>query len=191
MDTMREGANQRAHVTDLLDQLNRGDTGAFDSLVSAVYDELRLMAASIMRARSSGQTLQPTALVHEAWMRLSGSEQQWENRAHFFGAAARAMRQVLVANARHHGAQKRAGARVTFRDLQVEASEPELDVLLVHDALSALAQQDERLARIMELRYFGGLTVEEIAEVEQRSPASIKRDWTYARAWLYDHMGGA
>ena len=179
-----------AGVTELLDQVNHGDAEAFGSLISAVYADLRQMAASFMRGQRVGHTLQPTELVHEAWLNLTDREQHWDGRSHFFGAAARAMRQVLIAHARQRAAEKRAGdhQRVTFRDLQVQTGEPDVDVFSLDEALESLARVDERLARVMEMRYFGGHTLNEIAELEGRSLATVKRDWVYARAWLYDHM---
>jgi RNA polymerase sigma factor (TIGR02999 family) len=147
------------------------------------------MAGSMMRSQSPGHTLQPTALVNEAYLRLVQGDTQWEGRAHFFGAAARAMRQVLMAHARHHAAQKRdGGVRVTFHDIDVAAPEPELDLLALDQALAALARVDQRYSRVMELRYFAGCTLPEIAELNGQSLATVKRDWAYARAWLYDHM---
>lgn len=177
-------------VTRLLEELNAGDPQAFDALVSAVYGELRRMAGSLMRGQGARQTLQPTALVHEAYLKLVRAEPRWDGRAHFFGAAARAMRQVLIAYARERAAQKRAGGavRVTFEDLAVQTPEPRIDLLALDDALNALARVDERFTRIMELRYFAGYTLPEIAELSGRSLASVKRDWAYARAWLYDYM---
>jgi RNA polymerase sigma factor (TIGR02999 family) len=178
----------RSDVTRLLDRVSDGDADAFDSLIEAVYGELRQVAGALLHARDGSATLQPTCLVHEAWLNLQKRPQRWDGRAHFFGAAARAMRQVIVAHARHHAAQKRCGERVTFDDMHVECAEPSLDVIAVHEALAALAVADARLARVMEMRYFGGLTLAEIGELEERSLATIKRDWLYARAWLYDYM---
>lgn len=181
---------QADEVVRLLQGVNDGDERAFDSLVSLVYTELRRMAASLMRGRIHGHTLQPTALVHEAYMRLVQGEPRWDSKAHFFGAAARAMRQVLVARARRKSARKRAGGvvRVTFHDLAVQASEPTLDLLALDEALSALERVDSRFSQVMELRYFAGCGMEEIAELTGRSLATVKRDWAYARAWLYDYM---
>jgi RNA polymerase sigma factor (TIGR02999 family) len=143
-----------------------------------------------VRGQPNGHTLQPTALVNEAYIRLAQGESRWDGKAHFFGAAARAMRQVLIAHARRRSAQKRAGdaIRVTFSDLDVQAPEPQLDVLALDDALTALAGVDERFSHIMELRYFAGCTLAEIAQLTGRSLATVKRDWAYARAWLYDYM---
>jgi RNA polymerase sigma factor (TIGR02999 family) len=176
-------------VSRLLEGVNAGDPAAFDSLVGLVYSELRRMAGSLMRGQP-GQTLQPTALVNEAYLRLVQGPPRWDSRAHFFGAAAQAMRQVLIAHARRSSTQKRAGeaVRVTFHDLQVQAPEPQLDVLALDDALVALSQVDERFSRVMELRYFAGCSLQEIADLTGRSLATVKRDWAYARAWLYEYM---
>jgi RNA polymerase sigma factor (TIGR02999 family) len=173
----------------LLEEVNAGDERAFQTLVTLLHGELRRMAGSMMRNQAAGHTLQPTALVNEAYLRLVQGETRWEGRAHFFGAAARAMRQVLIAHARHHAAQKRdAGVRVTFHDIDVAGPDPQLDLLALDAALAALARVDERYSRVMELRYFAGCTLPEIAELTGRSLATVKRDWTYARAWLYDYM---
>lgn len=179
-------------VTRLLREVNAGDSRAVESLVALVYGELRRMAGALMRGRSRSHTLQPTALVHEAYLRLVQGSPRWESKAHFFGAAARAMRQVLVAHARSKGARKRAGdaMRVTFHDLDIRSAEPQLDVRALDQALTALAGVDERFSRVMELRYFAGCSLQEIAELTGTSVATVKRDWTYARAWLYDHMKG-
>jgi RNA polymerase sigma-70 factor, ECF subfamily len=177
-------------VVRLLRDVNAGREDAFDSLVTLVYGELRRMAGSLMRGRVHGATLQPTALVNEAYMRLVQGATHWDGRAHFFGAAARAMRQVLVAQARRKSAVKRAGhaVRVTFHELNVQSPEPQVDLLALDAALTALAEVDERYARVMELRYFAGCGLEEIATLTGRSLATVKRDWAYARAWLYDYM---
>lgn len=169
---------------------NAPATTDFDSLVSLAYGELRVMARSLMRNQKPGHTLQPTALVHEAYLRLAQGEATFENRAHFFGAAARAMRQVLIGHARRRSASKRAGAlhRVTFHELAVHAEEPDTDLLALDEALTALAANDVRLCRVMELRYFGGLGLEEIAQLNGQSVSTVKRDWSYARAWLLDYL---
>jgi RNA polymerase sigma factor (TIGR02999 family) len=184
---------ERDDLGRLLEAANAGDERAFESVVSLVYGELRRMAGSFMRGRTKGNTLQPTALVHEAYLRLVQGGTQWESRAHFFGAAARAMRQVLVEYARRKSARKRAGGahRVTFDDLEVYAAEPQLDLFALDEALTALARVDERFTRVMELRYFGGFGLEEIADLTGRSLATVKRDWSYARAWLNDYMSAA
>jgi RNA polymerase sigma factor (TIGR02999 family) len=180
-------------VAALLQAVNAGRDGAFDELVGHVYGELRRMAGSLMRGQASGQTLQPTALVNEAYLRLVQGDPRWDGRAHFFGAAARAMRQVLIAHARARSADKRAGdlVRVTFEDLQIQAPEPDVNVLALDAALTALGRIDRRFVRVMELRYFAGCSLPEIAELTGRSLATVKRDWAYARAWLHDHMSAS
>jgi RNA polymerase sigma factor (TIGR02999 family) len=181
---------ERDDVSRLLEEIKAGDSRAFDSLISLVYDELRRIARSLLQGRLNGRTLQPTALVNEAYLRLAAGENKWDNKAHFFGAAARAMRQVLIAEAQRRTAQKRAGnaKRVTFRDLAIAAEEPEIDLLALEEAMTALAGVDERFTRIIELRYFAGCSLEEVAELTKRSLATVKRDWAYARAWLFDRM---
>ena len=182
----------RNNVSRLLQEASVGDSSAFESLIPIVYDELRRIAASLMHGRLNGQTLQPTALVNEAYLRLAAGEHRWETRGHFFGAAACAMRQVLMADAKRRLALKRAGdaRRVTFNDLAIAAVEPEIDLLALEDALRALSMVDERFTRIVELRYFAGFSLEEIAELTGRSLSTVKRDWAYARAWLFDRMTG-
>jgi len=177
-------------VTRLLEAVGSGDGTARDRLLERVYGELRRLAAGRMRRERPGHTLQPTALVHEAYLRLVRGEPRFENRAHFFGAAAEAMRRVLVEHARVKSARKRGGdvRQVTFDDLAVASSEPETDVLALDEALQALAAEDERLARVVMLRYFVGLGIEETATILGSSPATVKRDWVYARAWLREHM---
>jgi RNA polymerase sigma factor (TIGR02999 family) len=161
-----------------------------DVSYTQAYGELRRIAGSLMRGRVNGHTLQPTALVNEAYLRLAGGENRWDNKGHFFGAAASAMRQVLVAHARQRSAKKREGdaVRVTFRDLAVPAAEPDVDVTLLDEAMTALSGVDQRFSRVMELRYFAGCSLAEIAELTGLSLATVKRDWTFARAWLFDYM---
>ena len=180
-------------VTRLLNEVGQGTEGARDRLLARVYDELRRHAGARMRAERAGHTLQPTAVVHEAWIRLVQGEPSWQNRAHFFGAAAEAMRRVLVEHARKRAAEKRGGdvAQVTFNDLQVASDEADVDLLALHEALDALEVFDARLADVVKLRYFVALTVEETAEPLAKSLATVKRDWTYARAWLFERMGGS
>jgi RNA polymerase sigma factor (TIGR02999 family) len=174
----------------LLDRLNTGDTNAFDPLVSLTYLELSRIARSMMRNHKNGYTLQPTALVNEAYLRLASGDGRWESKAHFFGAAARAMRQVLVAYARQRSAKKRAGdlVRVTFNDLHIPGGRHDVDINQLDAALAALGCVDPALLRVMELRYFGGRTLAEVADLMGCSLATVKRRWTYARAWLYDYM---
>jgi RNA polymerase sigma factor (TIGR02999 family) len=178
------------HVSRLLEIARAGDKSAFDSLIALVYRELRRIAGSLLHGQANGRTLQPTALVNEAWLRLAAGGSRWENKAHFFGAAARAMRQVLTEEARRRFSQKRGGGakRITLHDLAVETEEPLLDMLALDEAMAALAEVNERFVRLIELRYFAGCSLEEVAELTGRSLATVKRDWTYARAWLFERM---
>lgn len=176
-------------VTRLLQAWGAGDPAALDALVPTVYDELRRIAARAMRRESVGHTLQPTALVGEAYLRLVDQRRvQWRNRAQFFGLAAQLMRRLLVDHARARQAAKRGGARaplVTLADGTAgEAATSPLELLALHDALARLGAMDPQLERLVEARYFGGLTIEETAEALGVSPATVKRDWVVARAWL-------
>jgi len=177
-------------VTILLHEVNRGSREARDALMNAVYHELRSIAGRLMRKERRDHTLQPTALVNEAYLRLVRGEPKWENRAHFFGAAARAMRRILVEYARQKLSQKQGGGaqHVTFADIDVQAEDPQLNLLSLDEALTALNDVDSRLLKVVELRYFAGCNLDEIAEILGVSQPTIKRDWTYARAWLYDYM---
>jgi RNA polymerase sigma factor (TIGR02999 family) len=164
------------------------------ALAPVVYDELRRLAAAYMRRERPGQTLQATALVHEAFLRLADAGTPWTNRQHFFGIAARSMRQILVERARARGAQKRwAGLdRVSMTAALIKAdSGSDAALPAIDEALSRLEHIDAEQARIVELRYFVGLSVEESAEVLGMSPATLKRRWTLARAWLFRELGGA
>jgi RNA polymerase sigma factor (TIGR02999 family) len=185
---MPEGPSE---VTRLLDHYREGDRDALERLLPLVYDELRTIAARHLRRERSDHTLQPTALVHEAYLRLADQEGgRFENRAHFFGIAARLMRQILVDHARTHNREKRGGglARVTLADEVLGAQEPDLDLIALDDALKALAEIEPELCRLVELRYFGGLTIEETAEVLGTSPATVKRDWAMAKAFLHRRL---
>lgn len=177
-------------VTYLLAELNSGSESASAELIEAVYGELKSMAAAKMRSERQNHTLQPTALVNEAYLRLTGSEGRLEDRAHFFGAAARAMERVLVDHARKKSAQKRGGdaVQVTLHDLGVESHDETLDVLGVHAALELLEQANTELAMLVRYRYYAGLTLEEIAAITDTSLSTVKRQWTYARAWLYERL---
>jgi RNA polymerase sigma factor (TIGR02999 family) len=160
-----------------------------EALLDEVYAELRGLAGSLMRGRPPGQTLQPTALVHEAYMRLarrSPDAAPWESRAHFFAVAAKAMRQVLANHARDRNAQKRGGgwSRVTLSEATQESETAEVDLIALHDALTELAELDPRKAELVELRFFGGLTMPEIAQVLDVSQPTLERDWRVARAWI-------
>ena len=179
-----------ADLTLLLEALHRGEPDAAGALLTQVYAELRALARAKMAREQPGHTLQPTALVHEAWLKLG--DQRFENRAHFFGAAAEAMRRILIERARRKLAAKHgAGAEhVDLDDIQIAAPTTKDDELLaVHDALDALAAHDQRKAELVKLRYFAGLTIEEAADVLGISAPTAKRDWTYARAWLFRAMG--
>lgn len=179
-------------VTALLDAAGSGDRAALDRLYKGVYEELRRLAESKLRQERSGHTLQPTALVNEAYLRLSPDRSSWENRRHFFGAAAQAMRRILVDHARQKLADKRAaGARVTLADLNIAAPEEDLDVVAVSDALDVLAQEDPRLSEVVSLRFFAGMSVDETARALDVSPMTVKRDWAFARAWLCERVGVA
>ena len=175
-------------VTQLLMELRAGEAGAEGRLVEAVYWELRRMAVAYMRRERHDHTLQPTALVHEAYMRLIDQRgKDWQNRAHFFGVAAHVMRRILVDHARSRRTTKRGGAarKVELDEaagLSIERSE---ELLAIDEALSRLARVDERQARIVELRFFGGLSEEETADVLGISSRTVKRDWNVAKAWLF------
>ena len=181
-------------ITGLLLAWGNGDTGAGDRLLSAIYDELHQQAARAMRRENEGHTLQATALVHEAYIRLIDQRRvEWRNRAHFFGVAAQMMRRVLVDRARARLATKRGGEfqQVTLGDAAADDSESSLDILALHEALDRLAALDPDQARLVELRYFGGLNIEDTAEALGVSPATVKREWAVARAWLRRELGAA
>lgn len=171
-------------ITDLLRAAESGSSDAVDRLIPLVYQELRQMASRYLRNERSGHTLQTTGLVHEAYLRLvDQSRTTWKNRAHFFGIAAQAMRRILVDYARRRQSAKRnAGSPITLDEELVPREEAE--ILGVDEALGRLGQLDERQGRIVELRYFAGLTIEETAEALDISPATVKREWLSARAWL-------
>jgi RNA polymerase sigma factor (TIGR02999 family) len=178
-------------VTRLLARWKDGDEAALQQLLPIVHDELRRLARRQMAGERPGHTLQPTALVNEAYLRLVNLKQmQWQNRAHFFAMAARLMRRILVDFARSRGYQKRGGGatRVSFTQaLEVAESQP-TDVVALDAALEALAHVDERKSRVVELRFFGGLSVDETAEALNVSRETVKRDWTFAKMWLLRHL---
>ena len=164
-----------------------------DALLPLVYAELRRLAAGYLRREKPGQTLQPTALVHEAYLRLMKDRpDRWQNRAHFCAIAAHSMRQILIERARARGAAKRGGARprVTLDEALVAGNDRSIDLLALDEALERLAALDPEQARLVELRFFGGLTVEETAEAMNISPATVKRHWTVAKAWLSRELEG-
>ncbi len=176
-------------VTTLLDRWNRGDQAAYQDLLALLYDELRHLAQGLLRGERDGHTLQPTALVHEAYMRLIGLQQiSLEDRRHFFGAAAGTMRRILVDHARQRRARKRGGpdaVRVDLDSLDGLAADSGLDFEALDEALQALSAVAPDQARVVDLRYFAGLSIEETADVMDISPATVKRHWAFARAWLY------
>ena len=177
----------QAQLTRLLEQVNSGGDGALEQLMPAVYSELRRQAARYLRRERRNHTLQPTALVNEAFIKLIDQRNvRWQNRAHFFGVAAQAMRRIVVDHARARHRVKRGGVQhaVTLDEAMIAGEARSIDVLALDEALTRLAAIDERQARIVELRYFAELGVEETAEVMGLSPATIKREWSMARAWL-------
>jgi len=181
----------RHDVTRLLARWKDGDEAALQQLVPIVHEELRRLARRQMAAERPDHTLQPTALVNEAYLRLVNLKQmQWQDRAHFFAMAARLMRRILVDVARSRGYQKRGGGaqQVTFTQALEIAEDQPADVVALDDALEALAEVDERKSRVVELRFFGGLSVDETAEVLNVSRETIKRDWTFAKMWLLRHL---
>ncbi len=185
------GTHSRNGVTELLSRWNDGDTAARDALIPLVYDELRRVAKKNLAGQRSDHTLQATALVHEAYLRLVNRKPaNWQGRTHFFALAAQMMRQILVDHARMHSAAKRGGG--TF-DLVLEddvAGKPEinLDLIDLDRAMKGLASLDARQSQIVELRFFGGLSIEEAARVVDISPATAKREWATARVWLHHAM---
>jgi RNA polymerase sigma factor (TIGR02999 family) len=177
-------------ITQLLLDWSRGDQSALEALTPLVYAELRRLAASYMRRERPDHTLQSTALVHEAYVRLVDQRVEWKSRSHFFGIAAQMMRRILVDHAKQHKSAKRgSGIRpVTLDEPLLVARQPSLDIVALDDALSALGAIEPQRAKIVELRFFGGLSNEEAAEVLQMSPATVQRQWAGARAWLYHEM---
>jgi len=175
-------------VTRILNAIRDGDAKAGEELLPLVYDELRRLAAYKMAGEAAGHTLQATALVHEAWLRLSGPQQQsWENRAHFFGAAAEAMRRILVEHARRKQSLKRGGGalREELEESDLILTAPPDELLAVHEALDKLAQEDPAAAELVKLRYFVGMTMEEAATALELAKRTAENLWTYARVWLH------
>ncbi len=180
-------------ITILLADLNAGKPEAADQLLPLIYEDLRQIAARHFRRERAGHTLQPTALVHEAYLRLmTPGETRWENRAHFFASASRAMRRILVEHARQHGAEKRFGGqqRIDLDKALVFEPENPADFMTLHHALERLESLDPRQGRIVELRYFGGLSIHETAEVLHISATTVKDEWKLARAWLRREVEG-
>jgi RNA polymerase sigma factor (TIGR02999 family) len=175
------------NVSQLLVKWGEGDQAAFDKLMPLVYTELRRLASNYLRRERKNHTLQPTALVNEAYLKLVDQKARWQNRAQFYGVAAQLMRRILVDHARQHQAAKRGGTnqqRLSITSAREIAKTPEVDVLAVHEALEELKQFDPQQERIVELRFFGGLSIEEAAEVLGVGHATVERDWRMARAWL-------
>jgi len=180
-----------SEVTQLLEAIDRGESKAAEELLPLVYEELRRLAGARMAAEPPGQTLQPTALVHEAWLRLVGGPgQDWHSRNHFFMAAAQAMRRILIERARQKSRFKRGGdqQRVPLEELELAGNADSETLLLVEEALQRLAKDDPVKARLVELRFFTGLSIEEAARVLDISAPTAKRYWAYARAWLFQEI---
>lgn len=178
-------------VTLILDAINRGESQASEQLLPLVYDELRKIAAARMARESPGQTLQPTALVHEAWLRMMKDEDQtWQNRSFFFHAAAEAMRRILIENARRKSALKHGGGqeRLNVDDLELGAGLPDEKVLMVNAALEQLEQVHPERAKIVVLKYFGGMTNEEVAKTLGIGERTVYRHWLWAKVWLFDKL---
>ncbi len=180
-----------SRVTELVLRLGAGEAEVADELLPLVYDELRAVADRLFVRQPAGHTLQPTVVVHEAWLKMAGPEPGWEGRSHFFSVAARAMRQVLIDHARARRADRRGRGwqKVTF-DERLGGECTDYDLVDLNDALERLAQANERHARVVELRLFAGLTVDEVAEVIGVTPRTIKLDWRSARAWLRHALEG-
>ena len=179
-------------ITQLLLKWSGGDSSAREELMPVVYGELRRLAAKYLLRERVNHTLQPTALVNEAYLRLVDQEKvEWQNRAQFFGLAARLMRNILVDHARSHQAAKRGGRQlsVSLSKADQVSEKPGIDLVALHETLERLAVHDEQKGRIVELRFFGGLTIEETAEVLEISHATVERDWKMARAWLRCELG--
>lgn len=173
-------------MTQLLQAWSEGDAQAGERLMPVVYAELRRRAAQHLRRERRGHTLEPTALVHEAYVRLVGQKEPWQNREHFYAVASRMMRRVLVDHARaRHRAKRSAGVRVSLSDVAATRPAPEVEVLALDQALDELAVREPRQARLVELRYFGGLSETEAARVLSISRATASREWSLARAWLF------
>ena len=181
-------------MTRILEAVQQGDLSAAKDLLPLVYEELRRLARSKMAQQAGGHTLQPTALVHEAWLRLAGSERQgWNGRGHFFAAAAEAMRHILVDSARRKCRAKHGGGqeRLDVDEVEIAAGADDEKILLVHEALEKLAMEDPIRAEVVKLHYFVGLTHAESAEILQISEKTVRRHWNYARVWLYQTIRAA
>jgi RNA polymerase sigma factor (TIGR02999 family) len=186
-------ASAEHDVTQLLHEWSEGNQQALSELLPIIYDELRRLAHLYLRRENSDHTLETTALVHEAYLKLVNQKSvNWQNRSHFFGIAAQAMRRILIDNARRRAAAKRApGEAITYDEAHLCAQRKDQRLIALDEALKELEEIDPQQSRIIELRYFGGLTIEEAAEAMSLSPATIKREWTTARAWLYRKLNEA
>jgi RNA polymerase sigma-70 factor, ECF subfamily len=181
-------------ITQWLLDWGRSDKTGLDQMLPVVYEELHRMAAHYLSREATGHTLQPTALVHEAYLRLVDQRRvDWRNRAQFLGLAASMMRRILVNHARDRAARKRGGnpERVSLSLVESPSGRPDVELIALEDALQRLTALDERKSRVVELKFFGGLTIDEIAEVLGVSAATVEREWAFARAWLYDAIEGA
>jgi RNA polymerase sigma factor (TIGR02999 family) len=179
-----------SEITQMLQAVGRGDACASVDLLPLVYGELRRHAAVRMAHEAVGQTLQPTALVHEAWLRISGGDHGWQNRAHFFGAAAEAMRRILIENARRKSRLKRGGKqqRLDIDQLELAAATPDDRLLLIDEALERLQADDPEKAQVVVLKFFGGRTNQEVAETLGVTERTVERHWAYAKAWLFQSI---
>lgn len=179
-----------AEVTQLLKAMHAGDSRAADKLLPLVYQELHRLARSYMRRERAEHTLQPTALINEAYLRLAHDDVDWQNRGHFIGVAAQVMRRVLVDYARQHKAEMRGGGlkRVELQEGLAISTDQMDDVVVLDEALGRLAEHNPRQARVVELRYFGGLSIDEVAAIVGVTPRSVKRDWALARVWLFREL---
>ncbi|MBS1795702.1 MAG: sigma-70 family RNA polymerase sigma factor [Acidobacteria bacterium] len=181
----------RAEITEILKSWRSGDEAAAETLYSLVYEELRRLARSLMRRERAEHTLQPTALVHEAYLRLIDQQTDWQSRAHFYGIAAQMMRRILVNHARDRRADKRGGPdrfQISLTSAENIGAQKAVDVLALDEALVNLEKFDPRKSRVVELRFFGGLTEREIAEILQVNEKTIRRDWTMAKMWLHREL---
>ena len=178
-----------AELTQILQAVERGEENSSERLLPLVYDELRRLATIKMSRESAHQTLQPTALVHEAWLRLAAAEEaQWQNRGHYFAAAAEAMRRILIERARRRSRLKHGGGqvRLDIQELELADTTPDEKVLLINEALERFQTEDPEKARVVVLKFFGGLTNREVAESLNVTERTIERQWAYAKAWLFN-----
>jgi len=193
-ELMDEPSISPHRVTQLLEQWSHGENAALAELTPLVYEELRRLAHHFMEGQRPDHTLQTTVLVNEAYLRLADqTDPNWQNRAHFFAVAARAMRQILVNYAKSSQAQKRGGGalKVELDEAAIVSPEQSKEIIDLHEALERLGTLDSRKARVVELKYFGGLNHDEIAEVMKISTVTVRRDWVFAKAWLYDELHNA